>query len=168
MMDFAAIQTLGTALVSVVDIVKGIREAKPGTDADSKMAELMTALLGAQGLALKAMNAQVELQKKVDGLEAQLKAVDDWGEQEFRYSLVCPWGNSAQVRALNRESASEGESPHFLCANCFLKRKRSMLNPAKGDQTKGDHRLSLICSSCNAAVYTDKRFLKSPLYSEEY
>ena len=78
-LDLSAIQTLGTSLKTVLDIVKGIREAKSTTETESKVGELQAALLETQILALSATNAQVELQKDVRELEEQLKAANDWG-----------------------------------------------------------------------------------------
>ena len=162
-LDLSAIQTLGTSFKTLVDIAKGIREAKSATEQESKVTELQAALLGAQSLALSATNAQFELHNKVRELEEQLKAANDWGEQESRYSLVCPWGNSAQVYALKKASASEGEAPHFLCTNCFHNKKRTILNP-----TEGNYLMSLACPSCKATLYLNRPHLEPPQYAEEY
>ena len=161
--DLSAIQTLGTSLKAALDIAKGIREAKSSTETESKVTELQAALLETQILAISATNAQVELQKKVGELEEQLKAANEWGEQESRYALVSPWRSPAQVYALKEESASEEEAPHFLCPHCFHNRKRVILNP-----TKPDHRTSVVCPSCTATVYTDERWPAAAKYAEEY
>ena len=163
-MDFdpLAIQTLGASLKTVVDIAKGIREAKSTAETEIKVTDLQAALLGAQSLALSATNAQFELHNKVRELEEQLKAANDWGEQESRYSLVCPWGNSAQVYALKRASTSEGEAPHFLCSNCFHNKKRVILNPMNRDGW-----ILLACPSCKATIETGYRGIGSPKYAEE-
>ena len=76
--DLSAIQTLGTSLKTVVEIVKGIREAKSTTETESKVVELQAVLLRTQNLALSATNAQFELQNKVRELEEQLKAANEW------------------------------------------------------------------------------------------
>ena len=162
--DLSAFQTLGTSLKTALDIVKGIREAKSATETESKVAELQAALLDTQILAISATNAQVELQKKVGELEEQLKAANEWGGQEGRYSLVCPWRGSAQVYAL-KESVSEGEPPHFLCPNCFHRKEKAILNPMHQD----GHILS-ACSSCTARIDTGYRGREagSPQYAEKY
>ena len=152
-MDFdpLAIQTLGASLKTVVDIAKGIREAKSTAETESKVTDLQAALLGAQSLALSATNAQFELQNKVRELEEQLKAANEWGEQESRYLLVCPRRGAAQVYAL-KESVSEGEPPHFLCPNCFHRKEKAILNPMYQD---GE--VLSACSSCAARINTGYR-----------
>ena len=161
-LDLSAIQTLGTSFKTLVDIAKGIREAKSATEQESKVTELQAALLGAQSLALSATNAQFELQQKVRELEEQLKATNVWGEQESRYSLVSPWANIGQAYAL-KKSAAEGEAPHFLCTNCFHNKKRTILNP-----TEGNYLMSLACPSCKATLYLNRPHLEPPQYAEEY
>ena len=167
-LDLSAIQTLGTSLKTVLDIVKGIREAKSTTETESKVGELQAALLETQILALSATNAQVELQKDVRELEEQLKAANDWGAQENRYTLVCPWRevSAGQVYAL-KKSASEGEPSHFVCTNCFHRRKKVILNPVITDS---NNHVLVVCPSCKATVETGYRGRNLPLtqYAEEY
>ena len=107
--------------------------------------------------------------RQVHKADHEISRMNEWGGQESRYSLVCPWGNSAQVYALKRASASEGEVPHFLCTNCFHRKEKVIPNAAKGDRaTQGNSRMSLVCPACKAAVYTDRGYLDPPQYAEEY
>ena len=125
------------------------------------MIKLQSALMAAQNSAMSATTAQLELQEKVRTLEEQLRAANEWGDQESRYSLVCPWQSSAQVYALKR-SASEGKDPHFLCSNCFHNKRKVILNPS----TKGGWTL-LACPSCRATMDTGYRRIGPPQYAEE-
>ena len=161
-MDLLAIQAAITSLKSATDISKRILEIKSNSEVQAKVIELQAALLEAQGSAISATTAQFELQEKNRSLEERLRAANEWGDQESRYSLVCPWQNAAQVYALKR-SASDGEEPHFLCANCFHNRKRVILNPLKRSGW-----ILLACPSCKATAETGYRGIGSPKYADEY
>ena len=170
-MDLDAFQGMITSLKVATDIAKSIFEIKSttatesqNTEIRSKIIELQTALMGAQNSALSATTAQLELTEKVRKLEEQLKAANEWGGQESRYSLVCPWRSSAKVYAL-KESVSEGESPHFLCPNCFHRKQKAILNPMYQD---GE--VLSACSSCAARINTGYRGRDagSPEYAEKY
>lgn len=161
-MELLAIQAALTSLKAATDISKSILDFKAGAEIQGKVIELQTALMDAQAAAISATAVQFELREKINTLEGELRAVSDWGDQECRYSLVCPWDGPAQVYALKR-SASAGEEPHFLCSHCFLDRKRVILNPRKRSSW-----VIMVCPSCNASVDTDYRGIGSPQYAEEY
>ena len=88
--------------------------------------------------------------------------------QENRYTLVCPWRevSAGQVYAL-KKSASEGEPSHFVCTNCFHRRKKVILNPVITDS---NNHVLVVCPSCKATVETGYRGRNLPLtqYAEEY
>jgi len=161
-MEPLAIQAALASLKVATDISKSILDFKAGGEIQGKVIELQGALMEAQTAAISATTAQFELQERIRALEEELRAANDWGGQECRYVLVCPWGGPAQVYALKR-SASEGEEPHFLCSHCFHDRKRVILNPGK----RGSW-VIMVCPSCKASVDTDYRGIGSPKYAEEY
>ena len=150
-----------TSLKAAFDISKSILEIKSTTEIQDKVIKLQSALMEAQNSAMSATTAQLELQEKVRTLEEQLRAANEWGDQESRYSLVCPWQGSAQVYALKR-SASEGEGPHFLCSNCFHNKRKVILNPSRKEA-----RTLMACPSCSATMDTGYRRIGPPKYAEE-
>ena len=149
-----------TSLKAAFDITKSILEIKSTTEIQDKVTKLQSALMEAQNSAVAATTAQLELQEKVRTLEEQLRAANEWGDQESRYSLVCPWKGPAQVYALKR-SASEGENPHFLCSNCFHNKRKVILNPSKKDGW-----ILMVCPSCRATIYTGYRGIGPSQYAE--
>ena len=161
-MDILAIQAAMTSLKAATDISKAIIETKSIAEVQRKIIELQSALLEAQTSAISATTVQFELHDKIRILEEQLKATHDWGCQETRYSLVCPWRGPAQVYAL-KKSASEGEEPHFLCSNCFHSKKRVIVNPAYRNGW-----VSLVCPSCKSSVEPGFRGIDAPKYAEEF
>ena len=164
-MDIAAIQSIIPSLKVATGLVKGILETKNEIEAKGKLIELQTALLEVQTNAISATTAQFELLEQVRALKEQLKAFNDWDEQGQRYKLVYPWQDAAQVYAL-RKASSDGEVPHFLCSNCFLKRQRVILNQAFATANRY---VLLACPSCKAKIETRyKGNLGAPKYAEDY
>ena len=163
-MDIAAILSTTTSLKVATGLIKGILETKNEREAQGKLIKLQTALLEVQTNAINATTVQLELLEQVRALEEQLKAFDDWDEQSPRYTLVCPWGNAAQVYALCK-TRSDGEVAHFLCTNCFHKKQRVILNQVV---KTANRYVSFVCPSCKASIDTSFRGIGAPKYAEEY
>ena len=164
-MDIAAIQSIIPSLKVATGLVKGILETKNAIEVQGKIIELQAALLEVHTNAISATTAQFELLAQVRALEEKLKAFNDWDEQGPRYTLVCPWGDAAQVYALYK-ARSDGEAAHFLCPNCFHGRQRVILNQVVATANRY---VSLACPSCKASIDTTRlRHIGAPKYAEEY
>lgn len=149
------------SLKAATDISKALFDLKVTSEVQGKVIELQSALMSAQSSALEATNAQYSLQERVRDLESQLRAFQDWGDQEKRYALISPWKGPVQVYALMRESAG-GEQAHYLCTNCFHARKRVILNP-----TDKDGWIYLACPNCKSNISTGYRGIGAPKYAED-
>jgi hypothetical protein len=160
-MDLGAIQGMMVSLKAATEVSKAIFDLKVAGEVQSKVIDLQSALLAAQGSALEAVNSQYALLERIRELEAQIKDLQDWGAQEQRYALVCPWRGPAQVYAL-KGSAAAGEQPHYLCTNCFHNKKRVILNP-----TTKEGWVSLVCPACKSSVATGYRGIGAPKFAEE-
>lgn len=160
-MDIGAIQGMMASLKAATDVTKAIFELKTTAEVQAKVIELQSALLAAQSSALEATNSQYTLQDRIRELEAQLRDFEDWGRQEQRYALVCPWRGPAQVYALKAANA-DGEQAHYLCSNCFHNRRRVILNPISKDGW-----VHLVCPSCKATATTGYRGVGAPKYAED-
>jgi len=112
--------------------------------------------------ALELQEENHELKLKIRELEEKQRTLDNWSSEKLKYSLVTPWGGSAQVYALNK-SGNENETPHFLCTNCFQQTKKIILNPS----SKAGW-VYMNCPSCNSSVQTSSRRVGTPQYAEEY
>ena len=84
--------------------------------------------------ALELQEENQELKERIKTLEEQLKAVDNWETEKYRYSLVTPFRGPSSIYALNAEQ-SNGEVPHFICANCYNNSTKVLLNQANGVRT---------------------------------
>ena len=128
-----------------------------------KVIDLQGALLEAQNCALSATASQFELQQKVWELETKLKERGSWEVEKGRYQLVSPWRNSAKTYAL-KESQSHGEEPHLLCASCFHREVKEILNPIKSKEGW----IQMVCPKCRSTMDTGFRGIGSPTYAERY
>jgi len=70
------------------------------------------------------------LQDKRD-LERQIAEMNGWEGEKQRYTLVTIWDGS--VAYALKESASQGEPPHWLCTFCYSNGKKSILYPVEGN-----------------------------------
>ena len=167
-MDITALPAAITSLKVATGLVKEMLKTANAIEAQGKVIELQTALLDVLNNALSATTVQYELRDQVRALKEQLKAFNDWDEQGQRYTLVCPWGDAAQVYAL-RKASSAGEVAHFLCTNCFHERHRVILNQvATGGRSASFRYVSLVCPSCKASIDTSLVSIGTPKYAEEY
>ncbi|MDX1442842.1 MAG: hypothetical protein R3270_03575 [Gammaproteobacteria bacterium] len=136
----------------IIELVK----AGATIDAQEKIMELRQAALDQQ-------EENIRLRQQMQTLEAQLKARDEWEAEKKRYLLVNPWQGPAQAYAL-RQDAADGEQPHLLCANCFLKERKEILAPIR-DQGGW---VQTICSACNTKQDTGFRGIGKAEFAEAY
>ena len=162
-MELPDIQTALSSLKAAVEIAKSIRESKSREETHEKVANLQGSLIENQLFSIALVESHHKLAKRVEELEDLLKKANDWGDQEKRYTLICPWHNLAQVYALKGEHSNE-ESPHFVCTNCFHNKKRVIL----GHVISARGFARLICPSCRASIDTGYRHHGAPKYAEEY
>src|SRR2546422_9537489 len=124
-MDMGSIAAAVSSLKAAGEIAKGLMSLKTATDIQAVAIDLDQKIIDAQHQVFAANQAQSALVDRVRELEGQITAMKDWGAQKQRYKLVVPF-TGCTLYAL-KESMSEGEAPHYLCANCFQESKRSFL-----------------------------------------
>ena len=113
--------------------------------------------------ALELQEENQELKQKIRELENKIKSSDDWNIEQKRYSLVNPWGGSAQVYSL-KSSKSNDEQAHLICPNCFHNSSKTILLPS--NDKNGDTLMS--CPKCKASINTGHGRLGAAKYAEEY
>lgn len=102
--------------------------------------------------------------------EAEVKRLKDWEGDKRRYKLVSPY-RGFMVYALHRVM-SDGEPPHYLCASCFQKGLRSILQGMEtGFRRKasatGNSLSVYACPDCKAEAMTPYSDIPAPKYVEE-
>lgn len=133
MVDLALITGTISGLKTAGDIAKSILEIKSISDVRAKVIELQSAILSAQSSALEANANQSALVEKIRTLEKEIADIKAWDTQKQRYKLISPW-NGAFVYSL-KESMSESEPPHWICANCYEGGIKSILQERGNPKT---------------------------------
>lgn len=162
-MDMGSIQAAFSSAKVAGDIAKGLISLKTMSEVQAKAVELTEKIIDAQQQILAANMAQATLQERVRELEAELARMNDWNTQKLRYKLATPFPD-CMVYALQK-SMGEGEPAHYLCASCFQKGQRSIL---QGKEAGGGmSRASYLCPTCKSAAMTTFINVSSPKYFED-
>jgi hypothetical protein len=158
------ITTTLTSVRAITDIARGLKCLKNLSEVQAAAVELNEQIINIQQQlfdANTAMSAQVE---HIRELEAQIARMNDWQAQKQRYHLVAPFP-ACMVYAL-QESMSGGEPAHYLCAACFQKGHRSIL---QGRETHGPGRATAVyyCPDCKSEAKTQWSNVTPPQYYED-
>jgi hypothetical protein len=158
-MDIASLQAAWTGLSAAGTIAKGLVNLNTMAEVQAKAIELNDKIIAAQNSMFAAQATQAELIANISELEKELVRVKAWERQKQRYKLISPWPGRA-VYAL-KESMSEGEPPHWICANCYENGKRSIL---QARHQRGQW-ASIECQSCMSQITSPNRSAEEPQYA---
>lgn len=140
------IATALTSLKTAFDIAKGINEIAKSADIQSAVIGLQSQILNAQQYAMAAGEREAELKAEIARLESKIQGLQSWAKEQRRYELLdLRRGFYAFVL---KESEQKGVPVHALCANCFGKGTKSIL------QTNGQinvHQHAWNCMSCKSS-----------------
>ncbi|HEX9789848.1 MAG TPA: hypothetical protein VGA60_04220 [Kiloniellales bacterium] len=127
---------------SMLDTAKGLKGINDAAIRNAAVIELQEKILTAQ-------EQQMALVERVGELEKEVARSKTWGTEKQRYSLTqCAPGAFAYVV---KRSEARGEPGHALCAACYERGIKSIL------QTNGSMMLikhAWVCPSCRAEVKT--------------
>lgn len=140
----------------MVAALVGIRDA-------SKMNEVRIALQGVileaqQGL-FAAQQAHTASDKRIADLEQEIVRLKDWSQEQSRYELVAP--QPGAFAYMQKDGMRTGEPAHWLCANCFGSRKKSILQSHRVERADTK---TWNCPTCKASIQTS--YQKRPEYTE--
>lgn len=129
--DFGSIASVAGSLKAAGDIAKTMIGLRDETTFQLKAAELVGVIMTAQSHALSAQSEQASLLQEKRELESKLMEFEDWKGETKRYSLQ-DFGTHTYAYAL-KMGMEDGEPTHYLCANCFPKRQKSILQQVNTD-----------------------------------
>lgn len=148
MVDIASITAAVTGLKTAADIAKSMIGLKTESEIRAKVIELQSVILAAQSSALAANSDQFALLERARELEGELASVKAWESEKQRYKLR-DFGGGTFAYVLDPER-SEGEPPHRLCAACFHKEEKSILQFQYESGTSQD---KYLCTACKAEYF---------------
>ena len=147
-MDLSIITTLAgliggslSGVKSGTEIAKDIRDLVSKPDPD--LSEIKVRLVGLIDQLLHAKEAQMAIQDALLELQREQLRLDRFAQEATRYQLANT-DMGGLVYSLKPDDQS-GEPPHDLCASCFQRGQKSILQRV-GFNTLG-------CTQCNERVY---------------
>lgn len=111
-----------------LDVIKALQSNKAAAEFKAELIDARTAILDAQEHASAAYARETELSNRVRQLEKELAALEAWSAEKERYELK-DVGSGFIAYAVKEEKRGV-EPPHHLCANCFDKGEKSILQPS--------------------------------------
>lgn len=162
-MDLGQIASAVGSLKVAGEIAVSLINLKTMAEVQAKAIELNQKIISAQHDVFAANAAQTALINQIRELESQIAAMKAWDTEKQRYKLASP-ETGAVVCALKKDM-SNGEPPHYLCANCFKQGKQSILNDLPGK--RNSHWWEWTCPNCEASARTGYTGPTRPKYAEE-
>jgi rubrerythrin len=155
----AEIATGWQSLKAAKDIVQGLNALENVAAVNEVKVTLQSHILEAQQSLFAAQDAQTAAAKRISDLEEQIMQLKDWSRQAESYELVAI-GNGG-FAYMQKEGMRTTEPPHWLCANCFTNRKKSIL---QRQGTQGERERPWTCPNCRAGIQV--HFTRKPEYAE--
>jgi hypothetical protein len=106
------------ALKSAFDMAKGLKDIDNAARRNAAVIELQEKILTAQSV-------QSDLVERMRELELQVAGFETWKAEKKRYKLT-DFGGGTFAYLLKAEAA-DGEPSHRLCAQCYQKNQKSIL-----------------------------------------
>ena len=133
------------ALTDLVKIMVGLRDSAKLLEAT---VEFNQHILSVQGALLAAQSEQTTLIERVRALEKEIADLKAWEAEKQRYELkeVAP----RKFAYLLKPDAQAAEPPHWICASCYQKGQKSIL---QGEPFFGGG-WTHSCPLCKAQFFT--------------
>lgn len=147
------------AVKTAFDIAKGLKNIDDAARRNAAVIELQEQILSAQ-------QAQAALIERIGDLEKEVARFETWETEKQRYKLT-DYGSGTFARELKPEAAN-GEPPHKICAGCYDKGVKSVLQFSH--RGGGDQRLNFDCHSCGkrVALGTPQPRAQNPTMRSDY
>lgn len=148
MPDITAIAAALSSLKAAKDISQAMLGLRDAAAFQEKRLELQSKILDAQDAAFAAQQERVALLARVSDLENELADAKAWEAEKQRYELKSVQ-TGAFAYALKPE-AQVTEPPHWLCATCYQKGHKSILQRGAAPHQRA---WPWSCPSCKSVIY---------------
>lgn len=148
MVDLAAVSGAMASLKTAHDIAKAMLGLRDATVVREKVFELQGAILSAQADTFEANAAQSALLDRVRQLEKEVADLEAWDAEKQRYCLQEVASGSFAYTI--KPDAKGAEPLHWICANCYEHRRKSILQSQGMGATGETFRCAVCLSSIRA------------------
>lgn len=141
-----------SAFKAMFDMAKGLKDLSNASDRNAAVIELQEKIFTAQ-------QVHSALLERVGALEKRVAGFETWDAEKQRYELkeIAP---GVVVRSL-KSDMSNGEPPHFICANCYNRGEKQ--HPQK--TLTGSTRDEYTCSKCGDVLRLPKQSGRGPTFA---
>ena len=151
MADMSAIASALASLNAAKDIAQAMIGLRDTAAFQEKRLEFQSKILDAQNSAFAANEERTTLIDRVRKLEKELADLKAWETERQRYELQSVYYGGAFTYAL-KPNAKPAEPPHWICATCYEKGHKSVLqrgaNPQNGVWP-------FVCPACKAVIFAN-------------
>lgn len=141
----AALQSLKLA----TDIARGIKSLKTEVAVNEKASELLDSIIDIKMNLIEIQNQYDSIQQEKRKLEAQIQSFENWSDVQKQYSLK---EISKGIFVYNYLSNDQNMPPHFLCANCFESKTKSIMQQDWQDE----YATHYTCPKCKNSIKTQQ------------
>lgn len=107
------------------DVVKANKSFVNYNELVAAVSEVNTDLIAAQSAAITSQKSELALSQRVRELEQKIVALENWKREAKRYELCSVIMGFSAYRL--KPKVEHREPLHYLCANCFADKKKSIL-----------------------------------------
>ncbi|MBO6771960.1 MULTISPECIES: hypothetical protein [unclassified Thalassospira] len=125
MVDLGSLASALSSLNAASEIAKSIVGLRDANLMNEKIIEFQAKILEANSAALSAQTERMTLLETISELRKKVEEIEVWVNEESRYQLT-DFGSQTYAYLLKPDMAN-GEPEHRLCASCFQKRVKSIL-----------------------------------------
>ncbi len=133
-----------SATYNIAKLTGGLLKMARTADVQAVVIDLNNSIIDVQAKIAAVQARYDELASTKEELEAKLKIYEQWEKEAARYELI-QLVEGAFVYSLKAEHHNKGEPPHYLCPNCFVEKKRSILQRRAGFS-------SFECHACKLEI----------------
>jgi hypothetical protein len=147
MVDMAAITEFATSIRAAMEITKAMKDIHDANVMQTKTFELTREIMAAQSYAMEAAAAQTALLARVRELEEEISKLETWSTEKARYQLREV--NTGVFAYVPKQGMEQGEPFHMLCANCYERGEKSIL---QATQELRMRRRVHVCPRCKTEL----------------
>jgi hypothetical protein len=147
-MDLTSMSAALSSLVAAKDITQSMVGLRDTAAFQEKRLELQSKIMDAQASVFSVNEERTTLIDRVSTLEKEIADLKAWDAEKNRYELkrLDTGGFAYTLKA----GSNSSEPEHFICATCYQRGKKSILQP----EMRMPGRASVLaCFECGADIY---------------
>lgn len=136
---------------AALDVAKGIFALKSEVERNQAVIDIQRHVLEAKRALGDAEREYTASLKRIEALEQEIARLKDWSSEMARYQARDVYRGA--IAYVMKPGMENGEEPHYLCANCFIDKRKSFL------QLKGTSAMEAKygCDACGGSIAISNR-----------